>query len=176
MKFRATTVADVATIVQMLDDAKGYLASQHINQWQMGYPNESSILLDIQAGESYVLEIGDEIVGSTALSFVKEETYEVIEGSWLSDEPYAVLHRVVVADAHKGKGYGSLMLKAAQTHCMNRGIKSIKIDTHEENLSMQCLVLKNNYTYCGVIYLMHGVEAGQKRLAYEWCGISSKSE
>ena len=46
---------------------------------------------------------------------------------------------------------------------MSKGIKNIRVDTHKDNKSMQGLLLKNNYKYCGVIYL----EDGSKRIAFE---------
>ena len=54
-------------------------------------------------------------------------------------------------------------MKLTEELCKERGIPSIKIDTHEQNLGMQHILRKNGYTYCGVIY----VEDGTKRLAYE---------
>lgn len=47
--------------------------------------------------------------------------------------------------------------------CRGKEIKSIRIDTHQDNKSMQRLILKNNFEYCGIIY----VEDGSERLAYE---------
>ena len=44
-----------------------------------------------------------------------------------------------------------------------KGIKNIKIDTHEDNLIMQKLLEKNSFKYCGVIYLLDG----SKRIAFE---------
>lgn len=47
--------------------------------------------------------------------------------------------------------------------CLSKGVHSIKIDTHEENISMQRLLKKNKFQYRGVIYL----EDGNKRIAFE---------
>ena len=41
--------------------------------------------------------------------------------------------------------------------------KSIKVDTHEQNLSMQKLLRKNNFEHCGIIYL----QDNSKRIAFE---------
>ena len=40
---------------------------------------------------------------------------------------------------------------------------SIKIDTHKDNISMQKLLEKNDFKYCGIIYL----EDGSQRIAFE---------
>ena len=41
------------------------------------------------------------------------------------------------------------------------------MDTHEDNISMQRLLEKNNFKYCGIIYL----EDGNKRIAFEKLSI-----
>ncbi|WP_455539180.1 hypothetical protein [Terrisporobacter sp.] len=46
---------------------------------------------------------------------------------------------------------------------MEKKVHSIKIDTHEKNISMQNLLKKNNFEYCGIVYL----EDGGKRVAFE---------
>ena len=50
-----------------------------------------------------------------------------------------------------------------QRVCLENNIHSIKIDTHKENLSMQKLLKKNNFSYCGIIYL----ESKAPRVAFE---------
>ncbi len=47
--------------------------------------------------------------------------------------------------------------------CKQRGIHSIKIDTHQENLPMRRFLEKNAFQYCGIIYL----ENGDERMAFE---------
>ena len=42
-------------------------------------------------------------------------------------------------------------------------MKSIKVDTHKDNISMQKLLRKNDFKYCGIIYL----EDGSERIAFE---------
>ena len=56
-----------------------------------------------------------------------------------------------------------MVLDKVEEMCKNMGINSIRIDTHEENLPMQNLLKKNNYEYCGIIYL----EDKSERLAFE---------
>lgn len=52
--------------------------------------------------------------------------------------------------------------KAVETD-INNIMDIIKVDTHEENISMQKLLKKNNFKYCGIIYL----EDKSKRIAFE---------
>ena len=84
-------------------------------------------------------------------------------GEWKSQNPYAVVHRVAVRNDLKGKGLSGILMKEAEKMCGEKNIKSIRIDTHEDNKSMQKLILKCGFEYCGIIYVADGTE----RFAYE---------
>lgn len=164
MELRKSTEKDLKNIMQIIDEAKVFLKNNNVDQWQNGYPNEEVILNDIKNDSSYVLEDSDEIIGTTALSFDGEETYNnIYEGKWLSNGKYAVIHRIATSNSGDRKGIGTEIIKKSEEICLLKGVKSIKIDTHEDNLTMQKLLEKNNFKYCGVIYLLDG----SKRIAFE---------
>ncbi|WP_066891808.1 GNAT family N-acetyltransferase [Clostridium nigeriense] len=164
MVLRITKKEDVNRIMDIINEGKISLKNSNVDQWQNGYPNEDVILKDIDNGESFVLEYNNEIIGTTALSFRGEKTYDnIYEGKWISNGKYAVIHRIAVAKVEEIKSVGSEILKEAEKICLLKNIKNIKIDTHEDNKAMQGLLLKNKYEHCGVIYL----EDGSKRIAFE---------
>ncbi|MGL5694237.1 MAG: GNAT family N-acetyltransferase, partial [Peptostreptococcaceae bacterium] len=135
-----------------------------IDQWQNGYPNNQSIESDIEKSESYVLEKHDEIIATAAISFNGESTYdEIHEGKWISNDPYAVIHRVAVSEDKKGNGVAGELFNKLEEICTKNNVYSIKIDTHRENKSMQRFLEKHGYKYCGVIYLLDKNE----RVAFE---------
>lgn len=164
MIFRKSTEKDVKDIINIINGAKEFLKNNKVNQWQEGYPNEEVILEDIEKGYSYVLEDKGIILGTMALSFDGESTYEKIyEGQWLSNGAYGVIHRIAVNREINIKGIGTELIKKSEEICLEKGIRNIKIDTHEDNISMQKLLEKNNFKYCGVIYLEDNI----KRIAFE---------
>ena len=59
------------------------------------------------------------------------------------------------------------MLSLAEDLALGSGCESVRVDTHEGNIPMRRLLEKHGYTACGVITLLSGSEAGQKRVAYE---------
>lgn len=164
MNFRKSEFKDIEKIMLIISQAQAYLKSKNINQWQNNYPNEGTIKDDIEAGYSYVLEEGGDILATTALSFDGEETYdEIYEGSWISDFDYGVIHRIAVDSDLKGQGIGGKLLKEVEKLCLAKDIFSLRIDTHRENESMIRFIRKNGFEYCGVIYLKDGNE----RIAFE---------
>lgn len=164
MKFRKAVKADISSIMNIISQAKDYFKKQGINQWQDNYPNSEIISNDIDNNYSYVLLKEDSIVATAAVSFDGEKTYDYIyEGQWISNNEYAVIHRIAVDNNFKGLGLSSQIIKNVEELCLKKGVYSIKVDTHEENLSMQKLLKKNKFQYCGIIYL----EYGSKRIAFE---------
>lgn len=166
MKIQLTTLKEVPIILEIIEDAKTYLASQNIDQWQNGYPDAAQIENDILNGESFVV-INDEnqVMATSMFSTNKEPTYKIIEGNWIinEDEIYGVIHRMAIKKEFRKFGLATLLFNEFHLQLVEKNIKSLKIDTHEDNLGMQSLIKKLGYTYCGIIYTNYG----DKRLAFE---------
>ncbi|MBU3161166.1 GNAT family N-acetyltransferase [Clostridium frigoris] len=164
MEFRKAVETDTNDIMSIIMQAQAYFKKHGINQWQNNYPNVEIIRNDTNNKNGYVLLKGDNIVATAAISFDGEKTYDSIyEGQWISDNEYAVIHRIAVDNNYKGLSLSSQIIKNTEQICLSKGVYSIKVDTHEENLSMQKMLKKNKFQYCGIIYL----ENGSKRIAYE---------
>lgn len=164
MEFRKSNEKDIVSIMNIIKQAQDYFKEQGINQWQNNYPNIETISNDIASQNSYVLLKDNNIVATAAVSFDGEETYNSIhEGEWISNNEYAVIHRIAVDNSYKGLGLSAQIINNVEQLCINKGVHSIKVDTHEENISMQKLLKKNKFQYCGIIYL----EDKSKRIAFE---------
>ena len=164
MEFRQANISDLDQIVEIIELSKKYLKETKVDQWQDGYPAKEDLRRDIESGNSYVLTNKDEIVATTVISLDGESTYNsIFNGEWITNEEYIVMHRVAVHDKYKGKGIFKELIKEAESLALNKGIFSIKIDTHRDNISMQRALLKNDFKKCGIIYL----EDGSERIAFE---------
>lgn len=164
MKFQKGTLAYLAEIMPIIAAAQEYFRANKIDQWQNGYPNEETIRADIEMGNSYVLCKDGKVVGTAALVFGGEPNYKKIyEGNWISSEEYGALHRIAIRNEFKGKGLAELIIKEMEKICLERGIFSLRVDTHQDNLSMQKMLNKNGFQYCGIIF----VADGSPRLAFE---------
>lgn len=164
MKIRHSNNQDIEVIMTIIKQAQDYFKSSGIDQWQNNYPNNQVIENDIRLNESYVIEMNEKIVGTYVLSFRNEDTYNTIyDGAWLTNEKYAVVHRIAFDQSIKGKGYSREILNMISSQCIEQTIFSIKIDTHEDNLVMRNMLISNGFEHCGTIFLRDG----NKRLAYE---------
>ena len=164
MELRKTEPTDVERIMQIIDAAKISLRERGVNQWQGGTPNAEMIKADIENGESYVVVENGKVTATCMISFAGEPTYaKIIDGKWLADGDYGVLHRVAVAEDQKRKGMASFMFKQAMLLCEEKGIPSLRVDTHRDNIPMRTALEHNGFTHCGTIFLANGAE----RVAYE---------
>lgn len=164
MIIRRTEEKDIDSIMCIIRQAQEYMRSQGINQWQNGYPNKEVFASDIADGISYVAEDGENIIGTFAFGIMEEPTYKrVYEGQWKLSGEYGVIHRVAVDNNIKGNGLGGKIVEYVRQRCAEQDIKSIRIDTHRDNISMQRMLSKNGFERIGIIHLADGAE----RIAFE---------
>ena len=156
---RLAQVADLDTIMPVMDAAKGIMRSDgNMNQWSDGYPSSEAILADIHRKGGFVMEDCGKIVGYFAFLPSPEPTYSYIEGGeWIDDVmPYHVIHRIASYPEIHG------VFSDIMEYCFSQD-PNIRIDTHRENSIMRHNIAKHGFTYCGIIYL----ESGDERLAYQ---------
>ncbi len=157
LRFRKGKGADLERIMELVADAQNWFRVQGVDQWQDGYPTQEIISSDILSGSNYIVEYNGVIVATFVLSFAGEPTYSVIKGrGWLNEKPYAVVHRIAVADECRRKGVALEILHFVEELCAEREIKDIRIDTHRDNVAMRSLLKKLGYTRCGRITLASG--------------------
>lgn len=151
MLFRPATPEDISTILSLIEEAVRRLKEQGVDQWQDGYPNRACVEEDVASGAGHVIERQGRVVAYGAVIFTGEEAYRTIEGAWLTDEAdYVVVHRMCVADAVVGQGFGRRFMEAAEQ--LSRGrVRSFRVDTHADNRVMQSLLPRLGFTRCGTI-------------------------
>ncbi|AZA50346.1 GNAT family N-acetyltransferase [Chryseobacterium carnipullorum] len=131
-------------------------------QWQNGYPNMGTVESDIAKGFGYVLTIDGEIAVYAALILNDEPAYSTIEGAWLSDGEFLVVHRVAVDAKFAGRGMVKKLFDHIEEVTKSHGIQSIKVDTNYDNMAMLKILESKGYSYCGEVLLADGM-----RKAYE---------
>lgn len=141
-------VLDLDSIMEIIDQAKAYLKSKNIDQWQDGYPNEEGLKLDITHNSLYVVKEDNLIIGVFCVGNY-EPTYDVIyKGEWSTNKDYVVVHRFAVRNEYKGKGVAKYIFDYVK-----KDHDYIRVDTHPENKSMIKCLYNNGFTYKGEIFL-----------------------
>ena len=155
-------ITDIPVIWQILQDAIEQRRLDGSSQWQDGYPNLSTINADINNGSAYVLKENDSVLAYAAIIFDIEPAYTKIEGKWLTNGDYVVVHRVATAKEAKGRGIATALFQKIEELAISNGVFSIKVDTNFDNHPMLRIAEKLGYVYCGEVYFR-----GSARKAFE---------
>ena len=160
----------IREMMNLIDEAKGIQSQIDVTfREAYGALQRANMEIGINTVQtiSYTVPIEDSIriktrsIMGTEIPLVESEssgdapTYEEIDGAWLSDRPYATIHRVASDGTHRGV-FAEVMAfaMAMQPH--------LRIDTHAQNLPMQRQIERFGFRYCGVIQCRNGA-----RMAFE---------
>lgn len=160
---RKAELNHLEAIMECIADAQRFLHDCGVDQWQDGYPTAEIISGDIERGESYILNHCGVVVATAVISFAGEVTYNHVDGSWLNDDKYAVVHRLAVRSGARNRGFATRFFEYTEQLCRQNGVSNIRVDTHKNNLIMQGLLRRLGYLYCGEITLL----SGSKRIAMQ---------
>ena len=102
------------------------------------------------------------VIAYGAVVFDGEPAYDAIEGAWLTDGEYVVLHRMAVADGEKGRGVATEFMRRVEAMAHGRGTGSMRVDTNFDNRYMLRMLGRLGFVYCGKVRYRSG-----ERLAFE---------
>jgi len=162
IKLRKAEIEDRDIIWSILQQAIERRKQDGSTQWQQGYPNLDTVESDIAKGFGYVLTVDGEIAVYTALILNDEPAYSTIEGAWLSNGEFVVVHRVAIDEKFAGQGLAKKLFDHIEDFTREQGIQSIKVDTNYDNIAMLKILESKGYSYCGEVFL-----AGGMRKAFE---------
>ena len=117
---------------------------------------------ETQAAKAAAAQAQGNVVAYGAVVFDGEPAYDAIEGAWLTDGDYVVLHRMAVADGEKGRGVATEFMRRVEAMACGRGTGSMRVDTNFDNRYMLRMLGRLGFVYCGKVRYRSG-----ERLAYE---------
>ena len=158
MKLVLTQENDFATAMQMINDAKKYLHDCRVDQWQNGYPDEDCIRADIRNHKGYFAEEDGRKIGYLCIDYDGEPAYAHLKGTWGTAEPYVVVHRMAFSAGMRGKGSSSAVFRLVEELSRQKGVRSFRVDTDDDNHKMKHILDKNGFTYRGTIWFDNSVK------------------
>ncbi len=162
MIFRKAMSTDTERIWQIILQAKEQMRLRNSEQWQNGYPAVENITYDIENGYGYVLCLDNHVVAYAAVVFGGEPAYGAIQGNWLTDQPYIVVHRLAVAEEMKQRGIATQFMQQVEELSRQQQVYSFRVDTNFDNLYMQKMLARLGFIYCGEV-----MYESSSRMAYE---------
>lgn len=152
---RLATSADLASAWDIIVQAKAQMLREGRKQWDDRYPTKALLESDLAHQQGYVLTDNDIVVAYGAVVFDGEPAYEQLEGQWLSQQPYVVVHRLAVAQIAQGRGAARAFLAAVQQMALEQGVHSFRIDTKSDNIAMLRVIEHCGFSFCGYITYQH---------------------
>lgn len=144
MNIRKAVVSDFNRIMEIYAIARKYMKnSGNPNQWKDHYPEKNIVNKDIEDKISYVLEDNGHIFACFVFTKGYEKSYEL---NFPSDKEYGIIHRVA-SDGSERKIVSRII------NFVKKEISLLRIDTHEDNKTMQKAVEKLGFKRLGIIQL-----------------------
>ena len=154
MNIRLANTSDTNRIFEIYEYARAYMkAHGNPHQWGDDRPEKSLTKDDIKNQRCYVMEDDGHIFACFVFTIGFEKAYEA---KFPSKVEYGVIHRVA-SDGSK-RGIVERIVDFAKGKA-----NLIRIDTHEDNKTMQNCIERQNFKRLGIIYL----EDGSPRILYE---------
>ena len=160
--FRKADISEQNAIWEILQQAIIRRKKDGSAQWQDGYPNPDVVQNDIEKGQGFALLEGETVIGYSAVIINDEPAYAGIEGKWLSNDNFVVIHRVAISEKYLGKGLAKMIIGFVEEFALHNNIYSVKADTNFDNVPMMKVFENLGYTLCGEVFFR-----GSPRKAYE---------
>lgn len=159
---KAAKHRDIPMIRCIFDQGRRFQQSLGFVQWLEGYPAEHILAQDIDEQRGFLINIGSETVGYVAIYLTGDSEYDRLPIMWKQAGDYAVVHRLVLSDASRGRHISPSVLAMIETYIMGRGLNIVRIDTGLGNIPMQALMNRCGYSNVGKYTFVWG-----DRYAYE---------
>ena len=152
MIIRKSKISDLKEIMKMYKSCvKGMLAND-IDQWDETYPNAGVIMEDLINQTYFVAIENNIIIGGINIDQNQDKTYLEIDWEDKSNS-FLVVHRLGVKEELWEKKIGKKLMIFAENMIIEKGLKSIRLDTYSGNPKAMEFYRRLGYRELGVINL-----------------------
>lgn len=132
MKIRLANDKDIIRVLEITNACANHMINQNIFQWDENYPSQEAFKEDVQNNSLYVIEKNNDILGCLCISAKIDDVYKNVK--WLTlNERNIYLHRLAIHPDHQGKGLALKLMSYAEEFTIQKGYKSIRLDTFSGN-------------------------------------------
>ena len=152
MIIRKANKTDLENIMKMYKSCVKGMLENGIDQWDDTYPNTEIISEDLNVGTYYVAEIDETIIGGVNIDRNQDDTYLTLDWEDKSDS-FLVVHRLGVKEELWNKKIGKDLMLFTENLVIEKGLKSIRLDTYSGNPKAMEFYRKLGYSELGTIDL-----------------------
>ena len=152
MIIRKANKVDLENIMKMYKSCVTGMLENGIDQWDDTYPNTEIINEDLNVGTYYVAEMDETIIGGVNIDKNQDDTYLALDWEDKSDS-FLVVHRLGVKEEFWNKKIGKDLMLFTEKLVIEKGLKSIRLDTYSGNPKAMEFYIRLGYTELGTIDL-----------------------
>ena len=152
MIIRKATRADLNGIMRMYNSCVKGMLENGIDQWDDTYPNTEIISEDLNVGTYYVAEMDGTIIGGINIDKNQDDPYLALDWEDKSDS-FLVVHRLGVKEEFWNKKIGKDLMLFTEKLVIEKGLKSIRLDTYSGNPKAMEFYRRLGYSELGTIDL-----------------------
>ena len=152
MIIRKANKEDLENIMKMYKSCVTGMLENGIDQWDDTYPNTEIISEDLNVGTYYVSEMDGAIIGGINIDKNQDDTYLALDWEDKSDS-FLVVHRLGVKEEFWNKKIGKDLMLFTEKLVIEKGFKSIRLDTYSGNPKAMEFYRRLGYTELGTIDL-----------------------
>ena len=166
--FRPAYNKDFEACWNVIDSARKIMVASGRHQWTSDYPSTQDIRNDIENGNAFVLTVDDEVAVYGAVMLNGEPQYDFINGNWITNGDYYVIHRFATLPKYQSEGLARIFINTVNSLCEVEKVPSIKVDTNYDNMPMIKLLSSMGFCICGQInYGNRGMRFAFEKLTIE---------
>jgi len=152
MIIRKAEISDLENIMLMYKSCVAGMVENGIDQWDETYPNDEIISEDLNVGTYYVSEMDGTIIAGINIDKNQDDTYLALDWEDKSDS-FLVVHRLGVKEEFWNKKIGKDLMLFTEKLVIEKGLKSIRLDTYSGNPKAMEFYRRLGYTELGTIDL-----------------------
>jgi GNAT superfamily N-acetyltransferase len=150
------TAADVPATQALIEGARQWLRSRGIDQWQDPVP-DAVLVRDAEQGILFVVRQDEVVVAMVTVSDSDSETWGVESSSAV------YVHRLAVAQTHRGSRLGQRLLAWVEEGAADRGAVFVRLDCATDNPGLRRFYERQGFRH--VHNVMVTATDGRRQLA-----------
>lgn len=151
MNIRRATLFDlpgVAKVYEEIHDAEE--AGLITTGWIRGvYPVRATAEAALQRGDLFILEKGNQVLGSAIINRIQVDVYE--SAPWRYDDEVCVLHTLVISPRSRRKGYGRAFVEFYEDYALDHDLYELRLDTNARNTVARDMYARMGYREIAVV-------------------------
>lgn len=147
MNIRLANMRDLPSVIDILHRVVPFMHRNGNYQWDRVYPSPADFTQDIQQYNLFVAVENRVVIGAVTVDANFPVEYSAVP--WNSSPNSYTFHRLMVDPEHHGKGIAEALFRYVEYRGQLMGLRSIRVDTNENNTAVLDLFRKYNYNYVG---------------------------